>query len=68
MHTQPIPVPRCPRCHGEHPSRVARPFKAPIGEFPAWLTCPVTFEPILVRQLPPPRRSGAELTPTFELI
>lgn len=79
MHPQPVPVPRCPRCHGEHPPRVAMPFAHPVGEFPGWLTCPATFEPVLVRvvrlvpaeghdEMSAARRKHVAMVPVYELV
>ena len=70
MHPQPVPITRCPRCHGEHPPRVAMPFQHPVGEFPGWLTCPATFEPVLVRIVPAKKITAAtrEQPPTYELV
>ena len=50
MHTQPITIDYCPRCERSHKTIVARPLALPIGEFPAWAICPVTLEPVLVRE------------------
>lgn len=79
MHAQPVPIPRCPRCHGEHPPRVAMPFRNPVGEFPGWLTCPLTFEPVLVRvvrmeaaekddEISASRRVFVDMIPVYELV
>lgn len=78
-HAQPVPVPRCPRCRGEHPPRVAMPFKHPVGEYPGWLICPETLEPVLVRvvrleaaehrdKVSKERRQWVDLVPVYELV
>ena len=79
MHPQPVPIPRCPRCLGEHPPCVAMPFERPVGEFPSWLICPATFQPVLVRitrmepvedrdHVSKERRQWVETRPVYELI
>ena len=51
MHTQPVTVPKCPRCKRPHKTVVARPLSSPVdGRYDAWAICPATLEPILVRE------------------
>lgn len=49
IHTQPVTIARCPRCHETHRDLVIRPLGKPMGEFPGWGICPLTLEPIMAR-------------------